>query len=129
MHNLSFINYNIHKGFDDWVLTGCYYTIYHAALALLLAKEYKPKTHDATLCLLIKEYYKEIDQEEIYLINNFFLEYNDIMFYVESKTKRREATYSTKFKFDKTEVTNILTKTIMFLNKTKRILNIDTAKI
>ena len=38
-HNLNFTNSLIYqKRFYDWVIVGCYYTIYHASLALLTAK-------------------------------------------------------------------------------------------
>lgn len=37
-HNLRFISENIKLGFFDWVITGCYYASYHAALSLILSK-------------------------------------------------------------------------------------------
>src|SRR3989339_1348612 len=77
-HNLRFIQDNLKLGYFDWCITGCYYAVYHCALSLLLHKGYSTKMHDATLCLLIKEYYtKGVTKEDLELINNFFLEYQD----------------------------------------------------
>src|SRR3989344_5761213 len=64
-HNLKFVEHTSKTDFSDWVLVGWYYTLYHAALALLLNKGFFSKNHDATLCLLIRHYYKEISPEEI----------------------------------------------------------------
>ncbi|MBI5073231.1 HEPN domain-containing protein [Candidatus Woesearchaeota archaeon] len=81
-HNLSFIQDNIKLGYYDWCITGCYYATYHAALALLLKKGFITKNHDATLCLLMREYYKQgMTKEEIELVNKFFLDYQDLLFY------------------------------------------------
>ncbi len=122
-HNLNFIKDNLEIGYFDWCITGCYYAVYHAALALTLAKGYASKNHDATLCILIKEYYdKDINKEDINLINKFFLDYQDLLFYVESKNKRENATYSTKYEFDKKTVNDLRLKAISFVNKVKDIL-------
>lgn len=122
-HNLRFVNDNLSMGYYDWCITGCYYAVYHAALALIIAKGYFSKNHDATLCILIKEYYKRaLSEEEIQLINKFFLDYQEIIFYVESKNKREEATYSTKIKFDKQIVSQLRIKAAFFVDKAKQIL-------
>lgn len=123
-HNLKFIQDNLKIGYFDWCITGCYYAVYHAALALIIAKGYISKNHDATLCILIKEYYKQggIDKRDIELINKFFLDYQDLLFYVQSKNKREEATYSSYYKFDKKTVEELRLKSILFVNKAKEIL-------
>ena len=122
-HNLKFVNDNLNMGYYDWCITGCYYAVYQAALALIIAKGFFSKNHDATLCILIKEYYKNIlSEEEIQLINMFFLDYQEIIFYVESKNKREEATYSTKIKFDKQLVSQLRIKAALFVDKAKQIL-------
>ncbi len=122
-HNLDFIKDNLKLGYYDWCITGCYYAAYHAALALILAKGYHSKNHDATLCLLIKQYYKRgIAEEDIILINKFFLDYHDLLFYIQSKNKREEATYSTNYKFDKPLVEELRVKAILFINKAREIL-------
>lgn len=122
-HNLEFIKDNLKLGYFDWCITGCYYAVYHMALSLILARGFSSKNHDATLSLLIKEYYKEgISEEDIELINKFFLDYQDLLFYIDSKRKRENATYSTTHKFDKKDVENLRLKTISFVNKTKGVL-------
>ncbi len=121
-NNLRFIQENIKLGFLDWAITGCYYACYHAALALILTKRYSSKNHIATLCVLIKEFYKkELTEEDIEILSNF-LDYQDVLFYVESKNKREDATYSTKIKFTKQEVDALKLKAILFVSKIKSIL-------
>lgn len=122
-HNLKFVNDNIELGYFDWCLTGCYYTVYHAALALIMAKGYSSKNHDATLCILIEEYYKKgVSADEIELLNKFFLDYQEIVFYVQSKEKREDASYSTKIKFDKPLVNDLRIKAALFVDKAKKII-------
>jgi uncharacterized protein (UPF0332 family) len=124
-HNLKFIQDNLKIGYFDWCITGRYYAVYHATLALIIAKGYISKNHDATLCILIREYYKHgINEEDIGLINKFFLDYQDLLFYVQSKNKREEATYSSYYKFDKKTVEELRLKAILFINKVKGILKI-----
>jgi len=122
-HNLDFIKDAIKLDYLDWAITGCYYACYHAALALILKKGYSSKNHHATLCILIKEFYnKELTKEDIGLISKF-LEYKDILFYVETKNRREDATYSTKLLFDNKETENLRIDTVMFVSKAKEILN------
>jgi len=121
-HNIKFVDKISNLGYSDWIIVGCYYCLYHAALSLILKKGFSSKNHDATLCLLIKYYYKEITEEEIELINFTFLNNEDILFYVESRDKRRDASYSTKTAFDKSDVSKIILKTRLLFNKSKSIL-------
>lgn len=119
-HNLSFLK-DIKPEYNDWMLVACYYAAYHAALALILSKGYFSKNHDATLCILVKEFYKkELSKEDIELLNMF--DAQDLLFYVESKQKREEASYSTKIKFNTQEVNNLKLKTILFINKVDKII-------
>lgn len=122
-HNLRFVLENIKIGFLDWAITGCYYACYHAALGLILTKGYSSKNHAATLCILIKEFYKtELNKEDIEILSKF-IDYQDLLFYVESKNKREDATYSTRFGFDKKEVEQLRIKAVMFISKAKSIIN------
>ncbi len=121
-HNLNFIKDNLKLGYTDWCITGAYYAVYQASLALLAARGYSSKNHDATLCILIREYYNQgIDMQDIYLINYFFLNYNDLLIYVNSKKKREDASYSTKYKFDEKSVEEARINAINFVNKSKDI--------
>ena len=93
------------------------------ALALIQTKGYTSKNHLATLCILIKEFYKkELSKEDIELLFSF-LDYEDILFYVETKNKREDATYSTKTLFDKKDVEKLRIQATMFVNKIKDILS------
>lgn len=99
----------------------CYYAIYHSALALILSKKFHSKNHDATICVLIKEFYnKELTKEDINILN--MLDIQDVLFYAEAKNKREDANYSTKTKFDSSEVETIKLKTRLFVNKAVSIL-------
>lgn len=55
--NLRFVATIAKEKFFDWAITGCYYTCYHSALALIQTKGYTSKNHLATLCVIIKEFY------------------------------------------------------------------------
>ena len=117
---------NIGMGYWDWCVSGCYYAVYHAALALIMKKGFSSKNHDATLCILMQEYYdKGIDKEDIGLINRFYLDYQDLLFYVDSKNKREDATYLSKYKIDKTNVEELRKEAIDFVNKAEDILLIE----
>jgi uncharacterized protein (UPF0332 family) len=94
-HNLVFVKDNVKLGHFDWCISGCYYASYHIVLALIMTKGYSSKSHLATLCFLIKEFYKQgIDKEDLQMIDSLFIDYQDLTFYVESKNKREDATYS-----------------------------------
>ena len=121
-NNLRFVATIAEKKFFDWAITGCYYTCYHAALALIQSRGHTSKNHLSTLCILIKEFYKKgLTKEDIEILSNF-LDYEDVLFYVETKNKREDATYSTKTLFDKKEVEKLRIQAAMFVNKIKDIL-------
>ncbi len=72
--------------------------------------------------MIIKEFYKkELTKEDLEILSNF-LDYEDVLFYVETKNKREDATYSTKTLFDKKEVERLRIQASMFVNKIKDIL-------
>lgn len=121
-HNLRFVSENIKIGFPDWAITGCYYACYHAALGVILTKGYSSKNHLATLCILIREFYKKgLNKEDIEVLSDF-IDYQDLLFYVESKNKREDATYSTKSRFDKNEIEQLRIKAVLLVSKFKSIL-------
>lgn len=123
-HNLRFVLDNIKLDYLDWAITGCYYSVYHSALALILKKGYVSKNHDATLCILVFEYYnKGLEDSDLELINDSFLNYQDFLFYVRYKDKREEASYSTKILYNKEFVMMLRKKTINFIDKVKNILD------
>jgi uncharacterized protein (UPF0332 family) len=123
-HNLQFIKDNLKMGYYDWCITGCYYASYHIVLALILTKGYSSKNHLATLCILIKEFYKKgIEKEDIDMIDSLFIDYQDLIFYVESKNKREDATYSSKRFFEKSAVEALRIKSTLFIDKVKTMIN------
>ena len=76
-HNVNFITDSLGMGYSDWSVVGCYYAVYHAALSLILQKGYFSKNHDATLCLLIKEYCeKGLAESDIEHYSIFFISFS-----------------------------------------------------
>lgn len=123
-HNAQFVKDTLEDGYSDWAIVGCYYAAYHMALALILKKGFSSKNHDATLCILIKEYYKkELSSSDIELLNNVYLNNEDILFYVKSKEEREKASYSSQIIFDKKNVEDLRLKTLEFVSKAKSILS------
>ena len=121
-HNLKFVKDNIQLNYLDWAITGCYYASYHSALALILTKGYSSKNHLATLVILIKEFYnKGLEINDLRTLVHL-LDYQDILFYVESKNKREDATYSTRLIYTKQEVEQLRIKATFFVSKIKNII-------
>jgi len=122
-HNLKFTENTLQQGYTDWALVGCYYSAYHIALALILRKGLKSENHDATLCALIKYYYrKELTAQELAMLNSLYLDDHDILFYVQSKQERKNASYSSEREFSKAKVNDIILKTRLFVKKCRDIL-------
>ncbi len=123
-HNLKFVTSAIGLGeFNDWAIVSAYYSIYHASLALCALKGYSTKDHNATLLILIKEFYqKELNKDEIKLVNNSTLEKEHVLYYVEAKGQRNKASYSTNQLFDKAEAESLRSKAVSFVGKAKEII-------
>lgn len=124
-HNLKFVKSTLElKEFNDWAVVSAYYSIYHASLALCALKGYSTKNHLATLLILIKEFYqKDLEKEEIEIVGNTSIEKEEVLYYIEAKSKRTKASYSTQKIFDKYEVENLRIKAITFNNKVKEIID------
>ena len=122
-YNFKFINFlEENESFYDWIIIGCYYTIYHCALALITRKGYSSKNHLATLCTLIKFYYGPLNREDINLVSRSSLEKEEVSYFVYAKEKRETASYGISEEFNKNEAIDLRKKTIQFLNKTREIL-------
>lgn len=123
-HNLKFVKSTLDlKEFNDWAIVSAYYTIYHASLALCSLKGYSTKDHSATLLILIKEFYnKGLDENEIEMISSTTIEKEEVLYYIEARTKRSKASYSTQKLFDRKEAENLRIKAIAFVNKVKEII-------
>ena len=124
-HNLKFVKSTLElKEFNDWAIVSAYYSIYHASLALCTLKGYSTKDHLATLLILIKEFYqKSLNKEEIEIVGNTLIEKEEVLYYVEAKSKRTKASYSTQKIFHKNEAENLRIKAITFNNKAKEIID------
>ncbi|MDP2750200.1 MAG: HEPN domain-containing protein [Nanoarchaeota archaeon] len=124
-HNLKFVRSTLElKEFNDWAIVSAYYAIYHASLALCALKGYSTKDHSATLLILIKEFYKkQLTKEEIEIIGSTTIEKEEVLYYVEARSKRAKASYSTEKAFDKKEAENLRLKAIAFVNKVKEIVD------
>ena len=133
-YNLDFINSLLQqKKFYDWIIVGCYYAIYHAALALLSKEGYSSKSHFATLCALIHLYYREtssnekdkentLDKEDIELVAKSSLDKEEVTYFVEAKSKRETASYGINEEISKNEAEKLKVKSVLFVNKVKEIL-------
>jgi len=123
-HNLKFANSTLKlKEFNDWAIVSAYYSIYHASLALCALKGYSTKNHLATLLTLIREFHqKGLTKEEIETVGDTSIEKEEVLNYVEAKSKRTKASYSTEKAFDENEAENLRQKAISFVNKVKEII-------
>lgn len=124
-HNLKFVKSTLElKEFNDWAIVSAYYSIYHASLALCALRGYSTKDHSATLIILIKEFYKKpLTKEEIETIGSLTIEKEEVLYYIEARTKRTKASYSTQKIFDKSEAETLRLKAINFVNKVKEIIS------
>lgn len=124
-HNLRFVKSTLElQEFNDWAIVSAYYSIYHASLALCALKGYSTKDHLATLLIIIKEFYnKGLSKEEIETVGKTTIEKEEVLYYIEAKTKRAKASYSTQKTFDKSEAENLRLKAIAFVNKAKEIID------
>jgi len=125
-HNLKFVKSILElKDFNDWAIVSAYYSIYHASLALCALKGYSTKDHLATLLILIREFYqKELNKEEIEMVNKTTIEKEEVLYYIEAKNQRSKASYSTNILFDEKEAESLQKKAISFVNKVKGIIDL-----
>jgi uncharacterized protein (UPF0332 family) len=110
------------RKYYDWCINIYYYSLYHAALALLEKIKLKSKNHTATITALCFFYYhknKLLNHEEIKLISRINLdEINLILF---AKELREKASYGV-ISFEKEQAEILKIKVIDFINKSKEIL-------
>lgn len=127
-HNLKFVQKTLDlQDFNDWAIVSAYYAIYHASLALCALRGYSTKDHLATLLILIREFYrKELNKEDLEMVNTSGIEKEHLLYYVEAKKERTKASYSTQMLFNAEDAEKLRKKAIAFVNKVKEI--VDVAK-
>ncbi|MDO8563776.1 MAG: HEPN domain-containing protein [Nanoarchaeota archaeon] len=129
-YNLTFVQDLLdNKKFYDWIIVGCYYTIYRAALALLAVKGYSSKRHESTLCALtnlwhhsVRKNDENLSEEDIQLIAESSLEKEEVSYFAEAKNKRETASYGIGEEFTKHEAEELHKQTIVFVNKVRKIM-------
>lgn len=121
-HNLGLVDLLINnKHYNDWVIVGLYYTLYHSCLALLAKKGYTSKNHLATLLFLIKNY-SNFSYEEIEMLEELSITKSDAEFYTDLKQERHQASYSTNSLFNEDKIIELRKKTISFINKVEALI-------
>ncbi|MBP2144083.1 uncharacterized protein (UPF0332 family) [Methanococcus voltae] len=124
-HNLEFVNHLMEdesSEFNDWKITGLYYAVYHASLALVCLKGYISKNHTATLLFLIKYYSDKLNSDDIHFIDELALNKEDLLFYADLKSERQKASYSTTLNFSNKTVEELRFKSIEYINKVEEII-------
>ncbi|MGM5488094.1 MAG: HEPN domain-containing protein [Nanobdellota archaeon] len=115
-HNLAFYSINQdHETFQDWMIVALYYTLYHAALALIKNRRFSSKNHYATILILIKEY--SISKDDAELIDNLSIGKEDAQLYTSLKDDRHDASYATSVKFSKELILAYEARVKDFVNK------------
>lgn len=121
-YNLDFVNFLFSKKkFYDWIIIGCYYSIYHASLSLLSKRGYSSKNHLATLCALIYLFHDYLDEQDINLVSRSSIDKTDVGYFVEARDKREVASYGISQKFNMLEAIELRKGTVDFLNKVRQI--------
>ncbi|MBI2672314.1 DNA-binding protein [Candidatus Woesearchaeota archaeon] len=120
-HNLEFYKLNKeHHKFNDWLIVTLYYSLYHAALALITNRNYSSKNHYATILILIKEY--SITKNEARLLNELSINKEDAELYTSLKDDRHDASYATNIKFSQEIIKDYETQVLDFINKTEELI-------
>ena|SRR3989344_8530863 len=128
---LSEHNYSIQKklkgkSFYDWCIVIYYYAIYHSVLALISKAGFESKNHIASISALTYIYYHKknaLNKEDIqFIINNFYIQGEEIEFIASSKEMRERASYGVDEDFNLLMAKNLQEKTAEFVNKVREIL-------
>ncbi len=124
-HNLKFVKATLDLNeFNDWAIVSSYYAIYHASLSLCALKGYSTKDHNATLLILINEFFgKKLSEEDIKTVSASAIEKEDVLYYVDARAERKKASYATKQVFEKSDAEILSLKAINFVNKVKEIIH------
>ena len=120
-HNLEFYKLNKeHHKFNDWLIVILYYSLYHAALALITNRNYSSKNHYATILILIKEY--AITKDEARLLDELSINKEDAELYTNLKDDRHDASYATNIRFSQETIEEYENQVLNFVNKTEELI-------
>ena len=125
-HNLSIKEKLPNRSYYDWCITIYYYSVYHAALALLAKLGYTSNSRLATLTAITLFYYHKdniLEKEDIdFLLEKITLDKNEIEFVIESKELRERACYGVDELFNISIAKMLQKETVDFVNKIKELL-------
>jgi len=107
-HNLLAADYNIKGGFDDWVVSQCYYAMYHSLLAILYKNGYESKNHECTINAV--EHLIKIKKININIDYITFIRTAEQMKAKDAKSLREEFQYGTKTEVNKELLNNLVKK-------------------
>lgn len=115
------------KSFYDWCITIYYYSIYHAALALLARIGYDSKSHIATIAAITLFYYHQenvLGKDDIeFLIENSTIEKEDVEIVIGSKSLREKACYGVGKSFELSQAEKLQEQTAGFVNKVREVID------
>jgi len=120
-HNLRAADYCLKGKFDDWVVSQCYYAMYHSLLAILFKRGYESRNHECTINavdFLIET--KEIifNKEDISYIRTA-----EQMTSKDAKSLREEFQYGTETKVNEILLDDMLKKSKEIVEKVELLLN------
>lgn len=114
------------KSFYDWCIVIYYYSVYHAALALIQKSGFESKNHLASISALTYIYYHKrnlLNKEDIkFILDSFAISSEDISFIIRSKEIREKASYSIDESFTKQLAQDFGEKTADFITKVRLML-------
>lgn len=138
-HNVSFANWLMEKhkdeipaifgekeNFYDWAVTAFYYAIYHAALALVAKSGLSSKSHSATLCAVICNYYhksKKLDKNDVEILGQSSIGVEDVEAFSTTKSMRERASYGMSKNFELMLAVDAKKNAETFLSKAGKLLS------
>jgi uncharacterized protein (UPF0332 family) len=108
-HDLNSARDNLSRAESKWSIVPSYYSMFHAARALLLSKGFREKSHNC-LCIGVKHFFVEENLMSIALVEHLNM----------AKKLREAADYENQYSSDAAEV--LLEYAKEFLETTKRLL-------
>jgi|SRR3989344_1593685 len=120
-HNLRAADYNIRGGFSDWGVSQCYYSMYHALLAVLFRLGYESKNHECTINAV--EYLIEEKKIKLDLKDVSFVRTTEQMTPKDAKSLREEFQYGTETSVNEKLLKELLENAKRIVEKIEIVLN------